>query len=487
MNYTDVFGTSTIPPSEYSYAAVTLSANTTFDWPQIATGTNLIASLMEVTSSGSFVMTMPAANQVSTANPTLIRNVGTVSFDVVDSTSGAIATIAAGIAKLIYIKDNSTAAGVWGILTYGTGSSAADAATLAGQGTTAISTVLGTAISVSSKTANWTVATTDRSILFAVTSGTVTCALPSAATAGNNFFISVRNSGTGTVTIDPDSSETIDGVATLALAPNESVFVVCSGTFWYTIGYGRSTEFQFTKLVKSVTAGGSFTLTSAEASNKLLQFTGAPTTNVTIVVPNIVSVYYTQNAYSGSNTTTVKTAAGASVTTAANTRSILYCDGTDVFSAQTSGVPASSIAGGVAGAVPYQTASDLTAFTASGTAGQALLSGGAGAPTWSFASPVTALTSSGNSVPINLALSCNFSHSTTENTTLATPSNPVAGQSGVIVVTNTGGHSLSYSTFWKFQGGTIPALDSSTNSINSFIYYVNSASNATCAMLRGVQ
>ena len=44
---------------------------------------------------------------------------------------------------------------------------------------------------------------------------------------------------------------------------------------------------------------------------------------------------------------------------------------------------ANNIAGGVAGAVPYQTAVGSTSFSLAGTSGQVLLSGGTGAPTWS--------------------------------------------------------------------------------------------------------
>jgi len=41
-----------------------------------------------------------------------------------------------------------------------------------------------------------------------------------------------------------------------------------------------------------------------------------------------------------------------------------------------------NIIGGVAGAVPYQSATDTTLFSAAGTTGQTLISGGTGSPTW---------------------------------------------------------------------------------------------------------
>jgi hypothetical protein len=43
---------------------------------------------------------------------------------------------------------------------------------------------------------------------------------------------------------------------------------------------------------------------------------------------------------------------------------------------------ATNIAGGVAGAMPYQTAPSTTGFTAAGSPGQYLQSNGTSAPTW---------------------------------------------------------------------------------------------------------
>lgn len=401
--YISVFGSDAIPPTEYSYSAVTLSANTAFEWPQLATSANLISDIMEVTAGAGLTLTMPAANQVSTASPVLMRNTGSNTFTVADSTGGVITTISTGVAKFIYITSNSTAAGTWASFTYGTGSSSADSSALAGYGTKATSSTLSTKMPVTEKTTSWTVATADRAALFVATSGNLVATLPLVSTTANDFYLGIRNSGTGTVTVTPQTGELIDGQSTLALAPNESALIVCSGTAWYSLGYGRSTEFQFTKLVKSVTAGGTFTLTSAEASNKLLQFTGAPVSNTTIVVPNVVAVYYTQNTYTGSNTVTLKTAAGLGVATEANTRSIVYCDGTDVVLAQTSTTSSASISGGTAGAVLYQIATDSTGFTNVGTSGQSLLSGGTAVPTWGTPTSANGLNSATTTVAVSSA------------------------------------------------------------------------------------
>lgn len=67
-------------------------------------------------------------------------------------------------------------------------------------------------------------------------SGTWTLSLLAAATAGDGYNVSVRNSGTGVITIDPNLSETIDGSATLTVNAGESLIVYCTGTAWVTVG-----------------------------------------------------------------------------------------------------------------------------------------------------------------------------------------------------------------------------------------------------------
>lgn len=100
----------------------------------------------------------------------------------------------------------------------------------------------------------------------------------------------------------------------------------------------------------------------------------------------------------------------------------------------------------------------------------------------------SALTSSGASIAINLATACNFTHTTSENTTLAAPSNPVAGQSGIIVITQGAtARTLAFNTFWKFAGGTIPTLTATIGAVDIFAYYVESGSRATCSLIGDVK
>lgn len=95
-----------------------------------------------------------------------------------------------------------------------------------------------------------------------------------------------------------------------------------------------------------------------------------------------------------------------------------------------------------------------------------------------------ALTSTAASIAIDLSLANNFTHTTSENTTLAAPSNAVAGQSGIIVITQGAiARTLAYNSFWKFAGGTVPTLTATIGAIDVFSYFIESASRATCSLL----
>lgn len=88
-------------------------------------------------------------------------------------------------------------------------------------------------------------------------------------------------------------------------------------------------------------------------------------------------------------------------------------------------------------------------------------------------------------VTSDFALSNNFSLTIAGNRTLGTPTNLVAGQSGIITITQdaTGSRTLAYTTAWKFANGTIPALSTAANAIDQLAYYVNPGATTIFASL----
>jgi hypothetical protein len=88
---------------------------------------------------------------------------------------------------------------------------------------------------VAAKSSAYTVVDDDFGKLFTA-SGTWDLTLTAAATLGDGFFFSVRNTGSGTITINPNGSEQVDGATTLALAAGEGCDVWCNGSAFFTIG-----------------------------------------------------------------------------------------------------------------------------------------------------------------------------------------------------------------------------------------------------------
>lgn len=332
--YNDVFGNATVPPSEYGYTALVIVGDTTVEWIYNSDGGITLAKITELNVTlPALTLKLPDATQVSTGEDFLLRNTGANDITIADANGVTITILAPGIAKYFYLTDNTTVAGVFAVVTYGAGTSIVDAGSLIGYGIIAIGATLNQSHPVSTSASVITLGAANRASVFNYTGGSGTLPLTSASTLGDNYFVLVRNSGTGTLTIDPNGTDTIDGQATLPMQPGESLILVCSGVGWYTVGYGRSVQFNFTQLVKDVSAGGSFTLTQAEAANKLLTFIGNPSTSVSVVVPNVVSVYYAQSSISTAQIITLKTATGTGVVVPQGQRIIAICDSTNVVSA----------------------------------------------------------------------------------------------------------------------------------------------------------
>ena len=348
MSFNSPFTGNVVQPTDVSYREITIAnTNLQLEWPINGTTTNdAAARIMEVTTTGVSELWMPPANQTSVGNDALIRNTGGENFTVKDFAGiNTIVTILPGEAQYIYITDNSTEEGVWGIIAFGIGSSGQDAATLAGYGLLAIGQTLNQSQPVTIFSTDYTALTTDRSNTYVWTGGAGTLTLSTAVTLGDSWFMFLRNGGTGALTLAGTGGNTINGSSSIIFQPTDSAIIVCSGTSFYTVGLGKSTQFAFTQLTKAVT-NGTVTLTAAEASNVIQKYTGTLTGNVTVVVPQTVQVYYVQNATVGtvSNfTVTLTTGVGSSAIIESNQQATLICDSVNLVNANTVLVGSSSI------------------------------------------------------------------------------------------------------------------------------------------------
>ena len=338
-SYTQTFGGQNINPADLSYLAITLAADTTLVWPLNAPpGSSVVADKIDVTPSGAgFSIIMPDATGGSNGADALFRNLGASSFTLKTSTGSVIATVGAGEGWLVYLRSNATAAGTWGAIQYGAGTSSADAAALAGLGLLAITTTLNQSCPVATKNANYTLGLNDRAQMIVSTGGAITFSFDSAATLGNNWFFMVRNDGSGSLTLDPAGSELIDGATTITLNQTESCMVVCDGTQFRSIGRGRSVTNTVTAL--NITAGGAAgtqTLTSSEVAAQIQQFNGTLTGNRNYEYGTAAGYWFVNNnlTLGGYTATWRVNGADAGVTSAniaSGSRAILVSNGTNMF------------------------------------------------------------------------------------------------------------------------------------------------------------
>jgi len=338
--YTDVFGGANIYPSEISYSAIALSADVTLSWPEeTSTNTNLATRIIDVTPSTSGLsIILPDADKTGTGNTILFNNRGSDTFTVRNAVGTQVVTIAAGTLWQVYVANNSTAAGTWRALQYGATTSTANASALAGTGIVAVGTLLSQSVPIVTFNSNYTAGPSDRAEMFNWTGGAGTLTLPDPVVVGNNWFIYLRNSGSGNIVADAPGTSEIDGNSTLAFQPGESAIIASDGTDYYTIGFGQNATFAFDYTVIDVSGTGDYTLTGTELNRIAYRFTGTLTGNRNIICPATVQQYWVDNQTTGSFTLDVKVTGGGGVTVNQGSRAILYSDGTDMLDADTSTV-----------------------------------------------------------------------------------------------------------------------------------------------------
>jgi len=294
----------------------------------------------ETITANALLLELPPATQVSTGQAIIVRNVGSNSFTVADTSGNTIVSVASGIAYYIWLTDNSTVNGTWTEIQLGAGTSSANASQLAGYGLEALGTTLNTITPITSYYSSSSLSANAQSQLSVWRGGAGTITLPAASVVGMNWFTIIKNNGTGILTVQTSGTDTIDITNSSAqLQIGESFALVSDGSTGFSSwGYGQSTLFNFTQEQISVTgAGATITLTSSQASYTLQEYSGVLSQNTNVVVPSTVQFYVVTNNTTGSYTLTFKTSVGGGATTTIPNGSTIamVCDGTNVYAVST--------------------------------------------------------------------------------------------------------------------------------------------------------
>lgn len=300
--FTSPFTGTVVQPTDVSYYALSFSANVQLYWPAVVNPTQVPAArIIDATPSvASLIIKLPEANQGTTGADILIRNFGAVAFTVQDFAGTGSVSIPAGVSKYFYLSNNSTSAGVWQNVTFGAGTSSADAASLAGPGLVALSGQLNTTQNIVEVSSPPTINNASRASTFVWTAGNNTINLPTAASLTAGWFIAFRNTGTGTLTFAPQGTSLINGNATLDTNPAESGFILfqqSTGNF-FTVGLAVPSNVTFTSSTYDVDSiiGGTFSLVSyAPIIQTYAALSGTRSTTLAVTLPATTQLYVLVN------------------------------------------------------------------------------------------------------------------------------------------------------------------------------------------------
>jgi len=296
--FTSPFTGNVIDPTDVSYYALNFSENTQLYWPSVVNPTQVPAArIMDCTTSvASLQILLPQANQGSVGSDILIRNKGSVAFTVVDFDGNESVVVNPGVSKYLYLSDNTTTGGVWQNVTFGTGTSAADAATLQGPGLTTLFGKLAVTSNIVEVSSVPNLTDASRANSYVWTSGGGTFTLPNAASLSDGWWIGFRNGGTGTLTIAANSPAAINGLTSININPNNSGFIYFEKAtgMYYTFGFAAEVNPTFSSATYDVDSipGSSFSLVQfAPNIQDYVALSGTRTTNLNVTLPAVTQLY----------------------------------------------------------------------------------------------------------------------------------------------------------------------------------------------------
>lgn len=370
--FTSPFTGTVVTPTDVSYSSLSFGANTPLYWPSIvnqATDETPATRIIDCTATTTgLAINLPQANQGTVGADILFRNLGSNSFVVEDYAGGNSVTIAAGVAKYFYLQNNTTSAGTWGNVTFGTGTSAADAATLAGAGLTTVNGQLATTQNIVDVSSAPTINNTSRAATYNWSGGSGNIALPSVSTLTTGWFIAFRNGGSGALTFTPTSPQKINGQTSITTNPGDSGYIfydVSAGSF-ITVGWVTPNNIVFTSASYDVDAitGNTLSLVSnAPIIQTYVAQSGTRTATLAVTLPAITQFYIFNNStgQSGYNITFQNQGSSQAplVLTTGNIYTILS-DGLFLYTLNTSSSSSFKAINGTASAPSYSFLNDTT-------------------------------------------------------------------------------------------------------------------------------
>jgi len=301
--FTSPFTGTVVTPTDVSYYALSFSSNTQLYWPTVVNPTQVPAArIMDcVASVNGLSILLPDASQGAVGSDILFRNLGAFPFTIKDAAGNESITVAVGKAEYLYLTNNNSLGGTWGSIAFGVGTSYADAATLQGAGLTTVNGQLATTQNlIDFSTSNPVINDASRAATFVWTNGAGTVTLPAVSGLSAGWYIGFRNSGTGTLTINPTSPNLINGLTTITANPGDSGFIFYDNNSagYVTVGLTAPSNVTFTAATYDVDSivGNTFSLVSyAPIIQTYVAQSGTRTQTLAVTLPAITQIYVLVN------------------------------------------------------------------------------------------------------------------------------------------------------------------------------------------------
>jgi hypothetical protein len=209
---------------------------------------------------------------------------------------------------------------------------------------------------------------TSRALAYNWTGGLETITLPPVTDLSAGWFILFRNNGTGTVTIEPSGTSTINSSVSVAFNPQDSGIIVLdkSNNAFYTVGLAAPSNIAFTAATYDVDsiAGNTLSLVSyAPSIQTYVALNGTRTQTLAVTLPAITQLYVLQNETNTSAYNVTFKVSGSSQTPVAfqsGTVAIVLTDGNNIYILTQSAAGSQFVDDGSASAPSYAFNNDVT-------------------------------------------------------------------------------------------------------------------------------
>ncbi len=233
--------------------------------------------------------------------------------------------------------------------------------------------------------------------------------------------------------------------------------------------------------------------TADQARSAMLELTGTLTGNRGVYLPtNISKSYIVKNDTSGAYSATVLINGGTGSAIPQGSSVIVFTDGTTVTPATDSTglglgtaaelnfgtsinelIPVSSADTRYANVSSDETIIGAYTFTSTTSFNTTEVIASA---TQAYSKPVSVAVAS-SAVSLDFSTGNNFTTILNGNVSIANPTTPQPGQSGIIYIRQdgTGSRTMSFNSNWDFAGGTAPTLSTAASAVDALIYNVQTS------------